>query len=298
MRHRFANLTLASVSYPLRMMPGLGWLRSLLGNRIGLIGLSILVPVLLLAVLVPVLPFADPFKTNVSVSLNSPSLEHPFGTDKLGRDVFSRTMTGLQTSLSVGFLVAGITLSFGLLFGTLSGFFGGKLDRLVMAGVDIFLSFPSLLLAIGLVAIFGAGFLPVVVAIAIADIPRAIRLQRSLVLGIKSRAFIDAARMVSATPGWLMARHLVPNTIAPMLVAASITAANAILTEASLSFLGLGITPPEPSLGNIIREGQMYLQEAWWISTLPGLVILLIAISLHLVSDGIREVLDPRARKS
>ncbi|MFS0723831.1 ABC transporter permease [Paenibacillus sp. 1P07SE] len=298
MKRRFTHLALATVSYPLRTMPGLGWLRSLLGNRIGLIGLCILVPVLLLAVLVPILPISDPFKTNVSHSLSSPSLDHPFGTDKLGRDVFARTLKGLQMSLSVGFLVAGITLSFGLFFGTLSGFFGGRLDRLVMAGVDIFLSFPSLLLAIGLVAIFGAGFLPVVAAIAIADIPRAIRLQRSLVLSIKNRAFIDAARMVSASPGWLMGRHLVPNTIAPMLVAASITAANAILTEASLSFLGLGITPPEPSLGNIIREGQMYMQEAWWISTLPGLVILLIAISLHLVSDGIREVLDPRARKS
>lgn len=272
-------------------------LQDLLKNRQGLIALCILLPILLFAALAPVLPVKDPYQSNVSQSLEGPSLQNPFGTDKLGRDVFSRTLSGMQTSLLVGFAVAAITLTFGLVFGTISGFFGGKPDRFIMGIVDIFLSFPSLLLAIGLVAIFGAGLMPVIVAIAIADIPRAIRLQRSLVLSLKSRTFIDAARMVSAPARWLMFRHLIPNSLAPMLVAASITAANAILTEASLSFLGLGITPPAPSLGNIIREGQMYLQEAWWISTLPGLVIFTVAVSLHLMSDGIREVMDPRSRR-
>lgn len=264
-------------------------------NKQLLFGLLILIPLLLVAVLAPVLPLEDPLKTNVKAGLHSPSLDYPFGTDKIGRDILSRAVSGMQTSLAVGLAVAAITLTGGLMIGTLSGYFGGRIDRLMMAGVDILLAFPSLLLAIALIAIFGAGMLPVVLAISIAELPRAIRLQRSLVLSVKSRTFIDAARMVSAPTSWLMFRHIVPNTLAPMLVSASITAAAAILTEASLSFLGLGITPPTPSLGNIIKEGQPYLQEAWWISTLPGLIIFAIAIGLHLLSDGIREILDPRS---
>ncbi|WP_280777070.1 ABC transporter permease [Paenibacillus sp. PastM-3] len=269
----------------------------LLRNRQGVAGLLILLPLILVALLAPVLPLDDPLKTDIQAGLASPSLEHPLGTDKIGRDIMSRTVSGMQTSMIVGFSVALITLAGGILIGTVSGFFGGRWDRYIMMVTDIFLAFPSLLLAIALVAIFGAGMLPVIAAISIADLPRAIRLQRSLVLSVRSRTFIDAARIVSAPASWLMFRHILPNTIAPMLVSASIVAASAILTEASLSFLGLGITPPAPSLGNIIKDGQSYLQQAWWISTLPGLVIFVIAIGLHLLSDGIREVLDPRSKR-
>ncbi|MFB9279279.1 ABC transporter permease [Cohnella cellulosilytica] len=278
-------------------LPRFRSLLRLLRGRQSLIGLAILLPLVAVALLAPLLPLADPLQTNVKAGMHAPSAEYWFGTDKIGRDQLSRTISGLQTSLIVGFTVALITLAGGLIVGTISGFFGGRVDRLIMAISDIFLSFPSLLLAIALVAIFGAGILPVIAAIAVADLPRAIRLQRSLVLGIKSRTFIDAARMVSAPTRWLMFRHIVPNTLAPMLVSASIVAASAILTEASLSFLGLGITPPEPSLGNIIKDGQPYLREGWWISTLPGLMIFVIAISLHLLSDGIREALDPRSKR-
>ncbi|MBP1156418.1 MULTISPECIES: ABC transporter permease [unclassified Paenibacillus] len=266
-------------------------------NKKAMWAVLILAPILLLAVLSPVLPLQAPLETNVRQSLSSPTLEHPFGTDKLGRDVFSRTLSGIKVSMLVGISVAAIALVFGIVLGTISGFFGKTVDRVIMGIVDIFLAFPSLLLAIGLVAVMGAGTIPVICAIALADVPRFIRLQRSLVLSLKSRTFIDAARTVNASQGWLMAKHIVPNTIAPLLVAASIAAANAILVEASLSFLGLGILPPAPSLGNIIRDGQLYLQQAWWISTLPGVVILLIAIALHFLSDGIREALDPKARK-
>jgi peptide/nickel transport system permease protein len=199
--------------------------------------------------------------------------------------------------LLVGFSVALISLVFGLVLGSIAGFFGKFVDRAIMTVVDIFLAFPSLLLAIGLVATLGTGILPVIMAISLADVPRFIRLQRSLVLSLRSRTYIDAARTVKASQWWLLTRHIGPNTIAPLLVAASIAAANAILVEASLSFLGLGIMPPAPSLGNIVRDGQLYLEYAWWISSMPGLVILLIAVSLHFLSDGIREALDPRARK-
>lgn len=267
-------------------------------NKKAKLAMIILLPILLLAAAAPWLPLQPPLQSNIANSLAAPSIFHPFGTDKLGRDVFSRTLSGIKVSLIVGFSVAGIALLFGIVLGTAAGFFGRAVDRVIMGVVDIFLAFPSLLLAIGLVAFLGVGTIPVICAIALADVPRFIRLQRSLVLSLKSRAFIDAARTVGASQIWLMRKHIVPNTIAPLLVAASIAAANAILIEASLSFLGLGIMPPEPSLGNIIRDGQLYLQQAWWISTLPGVVILLIALSLHFLSDGIREVLDPRARKS
>jgi peptide/nickel transport system permease protein len=279
------------------LLPRLRPVIELCKNKQGLVGLLILLPLIAIALLVPVLPMQDPLKSNLLSGLQSPSIEHLFGTDKLGRDVFSRVVSGMKTSMIVGFSVALFTLVGGLFIGTVAGYYGGRIDRFIMAIVDILLSFPSLLLAIGMVSIFGAGLLPVFIAISIADLPRSIRIQRSLVLSVKSRTFIDAARMVSAPTSWLMFRHIVPNTFAPMLVMASITCANAILTEASLSFLGLGITLPEPSLGNIIREGQMYLQEAWWISTLPGVVIFAIAISLHLLADGMRVVMDPRSKR-
>ena len=272
-----------------------GRLARFLSSRRTQIGLLILVPVLLLVILAPLLPLQKPLQTNLRAIMQPPSLTFPFGTDRMGRDVLARTLEGVKVSLLVGFSVAFIALVFGILLGTIAGFFGRIVDRAIMTVVDILLAFPSLLLAIGLVAIVGTGIGPVIVAIAFADVPRFVRLQRSLVLSLKSRAFIDAARTVKASQTWLLTRHIVPNTIAPLLVAASIAAANAILVEASLSFLGLGIMPPEPSLGNIIRDGQTYLEQAWWISTLPGLVILLIALSLHFLADGIREALDPRA---
>lgn len=261
------------------------------------VALLLLVPILLLTVFAPLLPIQKPLETNLRAMMEFPSIQHPFGTDKMGRDILSRTLAGVQISMLVGVSVAAIALSSGMLLGTLAGFYGGKVDRVIMTIVDIFLAFPSLLLAIGLVSVMGTGLVPVILAISLADVPRFIRLQRSQVLSLRTRAFIDAARTVDASQSWLMTRHIVPNTLAPMLVAASIAAANAILIEASLSFLGLGIMPPSPSLGNIVRDGQMYLEQAWWISTLPGVVILLITIGLHFLSDGVRELLDPRARR-
>lgn len=269
----------------------------MLANSKVRVALCILVPILVLTAFAPVLPLQAPLETNLRAMMQPPSIEHPFGTDRMGRDVLARTLEGVKVSLLVGFSVATIALVAGMILGTLAGFFGGIADRVIMTVVDIFLAFPSLLLAIGLVAIVGTGLVPVIAAIAMADVPRFIRLQRSQVLSLRARPFIDAARTVRASQGWMMTRHIIPNTVAPMLVAASIASANAILVEASLSFLGLGIMPPEPSLGNIIRDGQTYLQQAWWISTLPGVVILMIAFSLHFLSDGVREELDPRASK-
>lgn len=291
-----------SITLPVARPLNFDWLHHrgigrLLANRRVQLALAILGPILFLTVFRPWLPIAEPLETNLRAMIRPPSLDHLFGTDRMGRDLVSRTLAGVQISMFVGFAVAALALTVGLVMGTLAGFFGGVIDRLMMTVTDIFLAFPSLLLAIGLVSVMGTGMVPVVLAISLSDVPRFIRLQRSMVLGLRSRAYIDAARTVKASQLWLMTRHVIPNTIAPLLVAASIAAANAILVEAGLSFLGLGIMPPAPSLGNLIRDGQAYLEQAWWISTLPGAVILLIAISLHFLSDGIRQVLDPRSRK-
>ena len=291
---------IASTSGPRPWRFGLHWFGRKGGvrmNRKALIGLCILVPIVALTFSADWLPLQAPLQTNLRAMMKAPSFVHPFGTDRMGRDVLARTFSGIKISLLVGFSVATIALVLGMAIGTVAGFFGRFVDRAIMTVVDIFLAFPSLLLAIGLVATVGTGLLPVIFAISLADVPRFIRLQRSLVLSLRTRAYIDAARTVKASNWWIMTRHIVPNTIAPLLVAASIASANAILVEASLSFLGLGIMPPTPSLGNIVRDGQQYLEYAWWISTLPGAMILLIAMSLHFLSDGIREALDPRARK-
>lgn len=263
-------------------------------NRRSMIGVFFLLPIVILAIAAPVLPIPEPATTNVQEATQSPSLDHPFGTDKLGRDILSRTLGGARISLLIGFSAAGLALAGGVVLGIMAGFMGAIVDRLVMTFVDVMLSFPSLLLVLCIVAVYGNGFTQIVLAIAVADAPRAIRLQRALALGLKSRPYIDAARMASAPTWFILARHIMPNTIAPMIVVASIYAANAILTEASLSFLNLGILPPDPSWGNIISEGRPYLQTAWWISTFPGIFLAIVALSLHLISDGIRQTLDPR----
>lgn len=252
-------------------------------------GLVILAGIVLLTVLAPVLPIPDPTMPSPTEALLAPSLEHPFGTDRIGRDVFSRTLTGAQVSLLVGVVSALLAVVFGIVLGTISGFAGRYVDTGVMAVANVLLSFPSLLLAIALVAVFGAGVWQVILAITIADAPRAVRMQRSMVLSLKTRPFMDAARMAAAPSWWLLVRHVVPNTVAPMVVVASIYAANAIVVESALSFLGLGIVPPTPSWGNLIAEGRPFLREGWWISTFPGIAIILVSIALHLLADGLRE---------
>jgi peptide/nickel transport system permease protein len=263
-------------------------------NKKNLVGLIVITPIVILAFVRPVLPLPGPLDVAPIDSLQSPSFDHLFGTDKLGRDIFSRTLAGARISLLLGFSAAFLALSLGVVGGTIAGFVGGFADAVIMTIVDVFLSFPSLLLVLTIVSVFGNGLAQIIIAIAVADAPRAVRLQRGLALGLRNRSYIDAAHMAAAPTWYILAKHVFPNTIAPMLVIASIFAANAILIEASLSFLGLGIVPPNPSWGNIISDGRAYLQNAWWISTLPGFTLALVAVSLHLFADGIRQHLDPR----
>jgi peptide/nickel transport system permease protein len=287
----------AEASWPATpWLPDLSGITRVLKHRRILIGLGFLLPFIIVALLAPVLPLPSPVATSPAERFAAPSAVHPLGADALGRDSLSRIVAGAKTSLFVGFVAATAAVTIGMTLGTVAGFMGKIIDTLIMMVADIFLAFPGLLLTITMIAIFGAGLWQVILAITISDIPRTIRLQRSFVLSLKSRTYIDAARMVHATTPWLMVKHVLPHTVAPMLVVASLYVANAILTEASLSFLGLGIVPPEPSWGAIIKEGQPYLEKAWWISTLPGIAIVLISLGLHFIADGIRESLDPALR--
>ncbi len=271
-------------------------LRSFFRNRNNLIATCVLVPIVVAAILQPVLPLPNITQSNLGATLQSPSPEHPLGTDRLGRDILARTLAGLRVSLLIGFCAAGLALVGGIIFGTMAGTLGTKVDRTISAVVDVLMAFPGLLLAIAIVAVFGGGPLQLIIALGISAMPSATRLQRSLALSIKSRTFMDAARMSNAPTWWVLLRHVLPNSLSPMVVIASIYAAEAILAEAALSFLGLGVVPPTPSLGNLVADGQDYLREAWWISTMPGLVIVVVAVCLHLFSDGIREQLDPSLR--
>lgn len=271
--------------------------RGFLKNRNGRIALCILVPFIGLSIVSAFQPLGNAMSSDLINSLTPPGLEHLFGTDKLGRDILARTFEGLRISLIIGFCAAAISLVGGMVFGTLAATMGKRVDRAVSIFVDMMMAFPAILFAVVIVAIFGGGPLQLIIALGIASMPAAIRLQRSMSLSLASSTFMDAARMANAPLWWNLFKHMLPNTIAPMSVVASIYAAEAILAEAALSYLGLGIIPPAPSLGNIIGDGQNYLREGWWISTFPGLVIVLISISLHFLSDGIREQLDPALRK-
>jgi peptide/nickel transport system permease protein len=271
-------------------------IRSFLRNRNNVVACAIIVPLVTIALLSPWLPLGNLTQSNLTASLAPPSLEHPFGTDKLGRDILARTFAGLRISILVGLAAATISLLGGMIIGTLAATLGRRVDTAVSSLVDVLMAFPAVLMAIAIVAVFGPGPLQLIIALGIASMPAAIRLQRSLALTIVSSTYMDAARMANASAWWNVRRHVLPNSVAPMMVVASIYAAEAILAEAALSFLGLGVVPPTPSLGNIIADGQNYLREAWWISTIPGLTIVLLSLSLHFFSDGVREQLDPALR--
>jgi peptide/nickel transport system permease protein len=267
--------------------------RRLIANPRMIAGLVIVVPFLFLAMFFPLLPFRPPNESSLANRLSSPSWNYPFGTDTLGRDQLSRTVAGSRISMLVGVSAATISISLGMLIGTLAGYFGGWVDSVISAILNVFLSFPGLLIGLLLVAVFGPGVWQIIAAISIAFTPRAARLQRASVLSIRNRAYMDAARLVAAPSRWILFRHVVPNTVSPMLVVGSLFTADAILIEATISFTGLGIVPPTASWGSIIDGGKAVLREAWWISLIPAMCLVVFAIGLHLLADGARQVIDP-----
>lgn len=265
-------------------------------NRLALVGALILIIAFAVAILAPVLATHDPRSQSLLKRLAPPSSEFRLGTDELGRDEFSRLVWGARNSLFIGF--AGTTggLLLGTIIGLLAGFFGGRLDMIVMRLIDIMYAFPGILLAILIVAIVGPSITNLIIVLAIWGTPTLSRIVRSSVLMLKSEEFVQAAVALGASRTRIMTRHLLPNCVGPIIVYSTLGLADALLTTAGLGFLGLGVQAPAPEWGTMLSVGRNYLREAPHLMIFPGLLILLTVISLNLIGDALRDALDPRTR--
>ncbi|MHB1319571.1 MAG: ABC transporter permease [Anaerolineae bacterium] len=266
-------------------------------HRAALVGLSVLAIFAILSIAAPWISPYDPERQVLRDALLDPSLSHPLGTDYLGRDLLSRIMYGARYSLSIGFLAVAIGISVGVPLGSISGYYGGKIDLVVQRFVDILLSFPGFLLALSLVAILGVGITNVVLSVGISTTPSFVRLTRASTLGIRNLTYIESARSVGARDGRIIARHVVPNALAPVIVQATLSLGSAILVAAGLGFLGLGVQPPTPEWGTMLGEGRNYIFSNPNMATFPGLAIFMVVLAFNLVGDGLRDALDPRLRK-
>jgi len=265
-------------------------------NRAAVIGFFILAGICVIALAAPLITWYPPLRTNVADPFMPPTPSHPFGTDDLGRDLYSTAMYGTRTSLAIGLLAAGISALIGILVGAISGYYGGKADDLLMRTSEVFLVIPTFLLALIIVAMFGATIQNTIFAIAIVSWPRTARLLRAQFLSIKETDFVEAARVVGSRNMDIMFNEILPSAIFPVIVNASLEVATAILTEAGLSFLGVG-DPNVPSWGIMLNNAQSYLRTAWWMAAFPGLMLLLTCLSLNLVGDGLNDYFNPRLKE-
>jgi peptide/nickel transport system permease protein len=264
--------------------------------RVRLAGVGLLIVALLAvcAVLAPVISPYDPNRQRLLEALQAPSAAHLLGTDENGRDVLSRVLYGARVSLAAGIFSVSIALVLGIVSGLVSGYFAGRLDHLIMRVMDALLAFPTLVLALAITATLGPGLRNAMIAIGIVYTPLFARLVRGQVLSVREREFVEAARTVGAGHVRIMLRHILPNVAAPIIVQVSLSIAVAILAEATLSFLGLGVQPPEPSWGSMVSRGKDYLDQAPWLAFAPGGAILLAVMGFNFVGDAIRDALDPR----
>ena len=261
------------------------------------IGLVILIVLAVLSISAPILVDVSPTKMQPTAILVAPSSDHLFGTDDFGRDLFSRVLYGGRISILVGFLVSLLTTITGIVFGTLAGFYR-SLDNIIMRVMDILMSFPSILLAIGIMAILGPQLINVIVALAIAFTPRSARLVRGEMLHLREQDFIQAAQALGASDFRLIIRHAVPNSLTPLIIQQTFILALAVIAEATLSFLGVGVPPSVPTLGGILADSRQFLQVAPWMSIFPGLFISLLVLGINLFGDGLRDILDPHLSSS
>lgn len=273
--------------------------RMLKKNKMALLGLGILVILVLLALFADVIADYDTvvIKQNLANRLKGPSAEHWLGTDEFGRDIFARLIHGARVSLKVGIIAVGISIVLGGILGALAGFYGGRIDNIIMRIMDVFLAVPSILLAIAIVSALGPSIINLMVAISISSVPRYARIVRASVLSIRDQEFVEAARAIGANNARIIFRHIIPNSLAPVIVQGTLGVASAILSTAGLSFIGLGIQPPAPEWGSMLSGGRQYLRYAWWVTTFPGVAIMITILSLNLLGDGLRDALDPRLKQ-
>lgn len=267
------------------------------GGTFAWVGLALLAAIVLVASLAPVIAPHDPLTQDIVNQFLPPSSEFWLGTDSYGRDVLSRIIYGARISLIVGLLSILIAMTVGTIFGVLSGYIGGRFDAFVMAVVDLMLSFPSLLLGMLVAAVLGASLENLIIAIAVTEIAPFVRLARAPTLVLKEQDFVQAARSLGCGHGRIMRVHILPNLISDILVMGSLWMATAIRTEASLSFIGLGVKPPTATWGGMIREGFENILDAWWLAVFPSVFVFLTVLALNLLGDGLRDATDPKLRQ-
>ncbi len=276
-------------------------LRRLFRSKLAIVGLVIISIVFLMAVLAPVLASEHPndngvFRVHPADRKQPPSLEHPMGTDDLGRDMLSLIMYGSRVSLLVGVFAVGFAIALGASLGAISGFAGGLLDNVVMRLMDIMLAFPTILLALVIVVAIGPGLFNAMIAVGIVAIPSFARITRSTVLGERGRDYVLAARTIGASSGRILGRHIMPNTLSPIIVAATLGIATAILDAAALGFLGLGAQPPTPEWGLLLSRNKSHMFTSPWMVLFPGIAIMFLVLGFNLFGDGLRDALDPRMK--
>jgi len=269
---------------------------ALVRQRGALVGLLILAALGTMAVAAPWLAARDPIRTAAREALQPPGARFLLGSDQFGRDVASRVVYGARVSLLVGVISVSIAVALGAPLGLVSGYYGGRLDALIMRVMDVLLAFPGILLALAIVSVLSPGLGNVMIAVGLSAVPGYARLVRATVLAAREHLYVEAARALGGRDGGILVRDILPNVVAPLIVTATLGLGGAILSAAALSFLGLGSQPPQPEWGRMLSEGRDYLREAWWISTFPGLGILLTVLAMNLVGDGLRDVLDPRLK--
>ena len=289
----------ASIQGPIRHdfhLRRLGLLGLVLQTRLAWFGLAVLLVMLFMAATADVLTPYDPDYQNYTRILQPPNADNPFGTDEIGRDVYSRLVYGTRVSLEVGVVAVAIGLLSGVLVGLLAGYHRGWVESVLMRTMDGLRAFPALVLALAISAVLGQGLINVMIAVGVVYVPTFARLMHAQALSIRERDYVLAARVIGVGPWRIMLRHIWPNAVGPIIVQASLAAAFAILAEASLSFLGLGVRPPTASWGSMLHSGYQYLNQAPWLSLYPGGAIFLAVLGFNLLGDGLRQALDPRLR--
>ncbi|MBT7071263.1 MAG: ABC transporter permease [Anaerolineae bacterium] len=265
-------------------------------NRLSILGVIIILFLILFSFIGDSIAPYDPVAMDISARLQPPSSEHVFGTDDFGRDVFSRVIVATKVSLKVGVISVGISLTLGTILGAISGYYGGWLDEIIMRIMDILFAFPAILLAIAILAALGPGVENAMIAIGIVYTPIFARITRGSVITVREEVYVDAARCIGANDARIIFFHILPNVIAPIIVETTLSLAFAILSEAALSFLGLGTQPPDPSWGRMLSESRGFIQGAPWLGIFPGLVIMLTVMGFNFLGDGLRDALDPQMR--
>lgn len=270
--------------------------RRLRRNRAAMAGAGIVAVFVLLALLAPVLAPWSPVQGDFGDRLQAPSGIHWLGTDELGRDVLSRIIFGARISLQIQVVAVLLALGVGVTLGAVGGYLGGRMDNLIMRAMDVLLAFPSIFLALGIIAALGTGLVNLMIAAGISSIPAFARIVRGSVLSLKEREFVEAARALGGGGGRILLRHLLPNCLAPVIVQATLRMATVLLTASGLSFLGLGVQPPTPEWGAMLSNARSYLIVAPHVATIPGLAIMVVVVGFNLFGDGLRDALDPRLR--